>query len=89
MIVCAANGVSTDALCATAVSAYILHMIYYILCYTTVVIASLMTGHLVIGFFGSMVLMFYMPTQPACLNPFLRAFFCPIIIRVTILCLKI
>ena len=32
VIVCAANGVSTDALCATAVSAYILHMIYYILC---------------------------------------------------------
>ena len=75
MIVCAANGVSTDALCATAVSAYILHMIYYILCYTTVVIASLMTGHLVIGFFGSMVLMFYMPIAASLFESFFESFF--------------
>lgn len=75
VIVCAANGVSTDALCATAVSAYILHMIYYILCYTTVVIASLMTGHLVIGFFGSMVLMFYMPITASLFESFFESFF--------------
>lgn len=75
VIVCAANGVSTDALCATAVSAYILHMIYYILCYTTVVIASLMTGHLVIGFFGSMVLMFYMPISASLFESFFESFF--------------
>ena len=75
VIVCAANGVSTDALCATAVSAYILHMIYYILCYTTVVIASLMTGHLVIGFFGSMVLMFYMPIAASLFESFFESFF--------------
>ena len=75
VIVCAANGVSTDALCATAVSAYILHMIYYILCYTTVVIASLMTGHLVVGFFGSMVLMFYMPIAASLFESFFESFF--------------
>ena len=75
VIVCAANGVSTDALCTTAVSAYILHMIYYILCYTTVVIASLMTGHLVIGFFGSMVLMFYMPIAASLFESFFESFF--------------
>ena len=75
VIVCAANGVSTDALCATAVSAYVLHMIYYILCYTTVVIASLMTGHLVIGFFGSMTLMFYMPIAASLLESFFESFF--------------
>lgn len=65
VIVCAANGVNPDVLCQTAVSAYVLHMIYYILCYTTVVIASMMTGHLVVGFFGSMVLMFICRWQPA------------------------
>ena len=75
VIVCAANGVNTDVLCQTAVSAYVLHMIYYILCYTTVVIASMMTGHLVIGFFGSMVLMFYMPVAASLIDSFFSSFF--------------
>ncbi len=75
IVVCAANGMSTDILCSTALSAYTLHMIYYILCYTTVVIASMMTGHLVIGFFGSMVLMFYMPIAAGLINSFFGSFF--------------
>lgn len=75
VIVCAANGVSADLLCGTAVSAYVLHMIYYILCYTTVVIASMLTGHLVIGFFGSMVLMFYMPIAATLIDSFFNSFF--------------
>ena len=75
VIVCAANGVNPDVLCQTAVSAYVLHMIYYILCYTTVVIASMMTGHLVVGFFGSMVLMFYMPVAASLINSFFGSFF--------------
>ena len=49
-------------------------MIYYILFYTTVVIASLMTGHLVIGFFGSMVLMFYMPIAASLFESFFESF---------------
>lgn len=75
VIVCAANGVSMDLLCGTAVSAYVLHMIYYILCYTTVVIASMLTGHLVIGFFGSMVLMFYVPLAADLIDNFFVRFF--------------
>ena len=75
VIVCAANGVSMDLLCGTAVSAYVLHMIYYILCYTTVVIASMLTGHLVIGFFGSMVLMFYVPLAAGLIDNFFVSFF--------------
>lgn len=75
VIVCAANGVSTDVLCETAVSAYVLHLIYYILCYTTVVIASMLTGHLVVGFFGSIVLMFYMPLATSLIDSFFMNFF--------------
>ena len=75
VIVCAANGISTELLCGTAVSAYLLHLIYYILCYTTVVIASMLTGHLVVGFFGSMVLMFFVPLAVVIVESFFNTFF--------------
>lgn len=75
VIVGAVNGINSDLLCETAGSAYILHMIYYSLCYTTVVIASMLTGNLVVGFFGSMVLMFYVPLATAVIQLLFDTFF--------------
>ena len=75
VIVCAANGVDMELLCGTAASACAFHLIYYILCYTTVVIASMLTGHLVVGFFGSMVLMFYVPLAAVIVESFFNTFF--------------
>lgn len=75
VIVCTANGADMAGLGETAVKAYVLHMVYYILCYTTIVIASMLTGHLVVSFFGSLVLMFYMPIAAGLFASFFNTFF--------------
>ncbi len=75
VIVCTANGADMAGLGGIAAKSYVLHMVYYVLCYTTIVIASMLTGHLVVSFFGSLVLMFYMPIAAGMFESFFNTFF--------------
>ncbi len=61
VVIGSANGVDAGMLCWHALAACGLHIIYFILMYTVVVLAAMMTGNLVVGFMGTMVFWFYMP----------------------------
>lgn len=69
------NGASGSRLWQVAVAAYGLHVTYYILMYSTVVVAAMMTGHLVIGFLGAFVFASYMPMAVGLLIGYLSSFF--------------
>lgn len=75
VLVGASNGASLGRLCQVAVAAYGLHVTYFILMYSTVVVAAMMTGHLVVGFLGTMVFAFYMPMATGLLVGYLTSFF--------------
>ncbi len=70
-----ANGASGMRLWQVALAAFGLHITYFILMYATVVVAAMMTGHLVIGFLGTMVFAFYMPMAVGLLTGYLSSFF--------------
>jgi ABC-2 type transport system permease protein len=70
-----ANGADASRLWPAAISGYILNMIYYILMYATVVLASMMTGHLVVGFLGSLVFAFAVPLGSALVEGCFSTFF--------------
>lgn len=67
-VISVANGVDGASLSAIALKGYVLHMVYYILTYTVVVIAAMLTGHVVVGFLGSLVLWFYVPLAVMLIN---------------------
>lgn len=70
-----ANGAGSGRLWQVALAAYGLHMTYFILMYTTVVVAAMMTGHLLVGFLGAMVLESYMPVAMGIFVGYLTRFF--------------
>lgn len=70
-----ANGITGLAIWRTAFSACVLHMIYYCLLYATVVLAAMLTGHLLIGFFGSVVFFGFFPLVSALMVGYMRTFF--------------
>lgn len=59
----------------TAFLAYGLHMVYYILMYSTVVIAVMMTGNLVVSFLGSLVFSVLIPAAITLVIAYFSAFF--------------
>lgn len=69
------NGASGSKLWQVAIAAYGLHITYFILMYSTVVVAAMMTGHLVIGFLGAIVFASYMPMAIMLLIGYLSSFF--------------
>lgn len=69
------NGIDGIQLWHTALAAYGLHMIYFILMYTVVVIASVMTGNLVVAFLGCAVFSFYMPIAVALSQVYFSIFY--------------
>ncbi len=69
------NGGDPGALCQVAVSSYFLHLTYYVLCYSVVVVASMLTGHLVVCFLGAIVLTFYVPMAIMLANAYYEVFF--------------
>lgn len=69
------NGASGIRLWQVALAAYGLHITYFILMYATAVVAAMMTGHLVIGFLGSVVFASYMPMAVGILAGYLSSFF--------------
>lgn len=69
------NGADGSRLWQVAIAAYGLHVTYYILMYSTVVVAAMMTGHLVVGFLGTIVFASYMPMAVGLLVGYLSSFF--------------
>jgi len=69
------NGASGSRLWPVALAAFGLHITYFILMYVTVVVAAMMTGHLVIGFLGSMVFAFYIPMAVMLMIAYFSSFF--------------
>lgn len=61
VLVGVSNGAQGWVLWKTAASAFGMHMVYFLLLYTTTVVAVMLTGNLVIAFLGSAVLNFYIP----------------------------
>lgn len=74
-VVAVMNGVSGSELFPAAITGYVLNMIYYMLVYSVVVIAAMLTGHIVIGFFGSLVFAFLAPIFFALFNAYFATFF--------------
>lgn len=68
-------GVPARLLWSEAAVGFCLHMVHYILMYTTVIIAAMLTGHLVIGFLGSMVLTFYVPMAVTLHQAYVQSFY--------------
>lgn len=75
VIVGIANGVEGVRLWSVAFPACGLHLTYFILMYSTVVIAAMMTGNLIIGILGSIVLTFYIPLATSLTNGLFTMFF--------------
>ena len=75
VLVGVSNGASFGRLCQVALAAYGLHITYFILMYSTVVVAAMLTGHLVVGFLGTMVFASYMPMATGLLVAYLSSFF--------------
>jgi ABC-2 type transport system permease protein len=69
------NGVSSVRLIPAAAAGYVLHMIYYILMYTMAVIASILTGNLIVGFLGCGVFAFAIPLAIALVQGYFSVFF--------------
>lgn len=75
VIVGITNGVDGSSLWPVAAAAYGLHMTYFILMYSTVIIAVMLTGNLVVAFFGSLVLTFYLPVAVSLVQSYAMSFF--------------
>lgn len=75
VIIGISNGVSGSVLSPVAGAAYVLHLIYYILMYATVVIAAMMTGNLIVGFLGSMVFAFAVPLAATLVQGYFAVFY--------------
>ncbi len=69
------NGASGLRLWPVALAAYGLHITYYILMYSTVVVAAMMTGHLIISFLGAVVLVSYVPMAIGLIMGYFSGFF--------------
>lgn len=75
VVIAVSNGVSGSLLWPLALSGYGLNMVYYILMYSLVVVAAMMTGNLVIGVLGSGVLCFYIPAAVVLIGGYMTTFF--------------
>lgn len=75
VIVAMANQVPAAFLWPMAVEGYFLHLVYYILMYTVVVIAAMMTGNLVVAILGTGVFNFVVPLASALIHGYFIGFY--------------
>lgn len=75
LVVGIANGVPGGPLIREALRSYGLSMTMYFLSYSLTVTAAMLTGHLVVGFLGTMVLNFYFPLLAAFINGYCVIFY--------------
>lgn len=74
-VIAVMNGVNGTELWPIVVKGYVLNVIYYLLTYSVVVIAAMLTGNVVIGFLGSLVFAFLIPILSALLQGYFGTFF--------------
>ncbi|MCD8121329.1 MAG: DUF6449 domain-containing protein [Clostridiales bacterium] len=70
-----ANGGVAGTVIPLAVRSFGLEMTYFVLMYTVVVVAAMLTGHLVVGFLGCLVLAFLVPIAVGVLQGYFDTFF--------------
>ena len=75
LTVAAAYGTPIGSLLKTAVLGWLFHLFYFTLVYSTVVLAMIMTGNLVVGILGSSVFFFYFPMLAAIIVAYYRTWF--------------
>lgn len=61
MLVIAVNGISPTAVMGTVMNGYLLFMLHYFMMYSVTVLAMVLTGNIVVGILGTLVLQFYFP----------------------------
>lgn len=69
------NGVDGGKLWPVALAGCGLHLTYFILMYVVVILAALLTGNLVVGILGSLVLTFYLPLAVSVIQAYYGSFF--------------
>ena len=74
LIIGAANGVFPGKVLGAALVSYILHMLYYVLVYMTVVLAMMMTGTKIAAVLGSVVFFSYFPAVSSMIAGFSSTF---------------
>lgn len=70
-----AHGVKDGEIWPIAAAGYGLHMTYFILTYTTVVLAVMLTGNLVVSVLGCMVLIFVIPAAASLIQSYFSTYF--------------
>ena len=68
-------GVSITGIWLTAMSGFLLNLIYYILLYTVVIIAVMMTGNRIIAYLGVLVFNFIVPATALVIGSYFDVFF--------------
>ena len=69
------NGVESSVIIPVAVASFGLHMTYFMLIYTTVVTSAMLTGNLIVGILGCMVLAGFVPLASTILQGYFSTFF--------------
>ncbi len=75
MVVAAAYGVPVHGLTGTIVTGWLFHMLFFILIYSTVSLAMIMTGNLIVGLLGSAVFFCYFPWLGAMIELYFNNWF--------------
>ena len=75
LTVAAAYGTPIGSLLKAAVLGWLFHLFYFTLVYSTVVLAMIMTGNLVVGILGSSVFFFYFPMLAAIIIAYYSTWF--------------
>lgn len=70
-----AYGVPLGRILGVMIRSGLLHLLYFGLLYSTVVLAVMMTGNLVVGILGTGVFFFFLPGMMALLDAYCRGFF--------------
>lgn len=74
-VIAVMNGVGAAELWPLVITGFVLNVIYYLLAYSVVVIATMLTGNIVIGFLGSMVFAFLVPIAVGLIQGYFGTFF--------------
>lgn len=74
-VIAVSNGAQAQEIWRTAAVSYGLNLVYYILMYSTVIVAVMMTGNMVVSFLGVMVFSFVIPVAAALTAAYYGTFF--------------
>lgn len=75
VILAIGNGAESSVIVPVAVSSFGLHMTYFMLIYTTVITSAMLTGNLIVGILGCMVLAGFVPCVSMIIEGYFSTFF--------------